>query len=131
VRRKAVRRGIYADCAIDPFTRETVLHIVSSPSSRNAKAALEKTVKRFGKGITVVNDNGSENMKDAEAFLRENHITQYWTRPKSPKEKPFVERLIGTFQRECLDYHYEPMNVKELSEVVDSWLDKAPLLSLP
>jgi hypothetical protein len=30
-------------------------------------------------------------------------ITQYWTRPKSPKEKPFVERLIGALQRECLD----------------------------
>ncbi|MDR2536326.1 MAG: integrase core domain-containing protein [Treponema sp.] len=41
-----------------------------------------------------------------------------------PKEKPFVERLIGTLQRECLDYHYEPMNVGELREVVNSWLDK-------
>jgi hypothetical protein len=45
-------------------------------------------------------------------------------RPKSPKEKPFVERLTGTLRRECLDYHYEPMNAGELREVVDSWLDK-------
>jgi hypothetical protein len=65
-------------------------------------------------------------MKEAEAFLRENNITQYWARPKSPKEKPYVERLIGTLQRECLDYHYEPMNVGELSRAVDAWLDKAP-----
>jgi hypothetical protein len=84
-------------------------------------------VERFGKDIVIVNDNGSENMKEAEVFLRENTITPYWTRPKSPKEKPFVEWLIGTFQRECLDYHYEPMNVKELAEVVDSWLDKASI----
>jgi transposase InsO family protein len=114
----------YAFCAIDPCTKEAVLHIASSPSSRNARAALVKVVERFGKDIVIVNDNGSENMKEAEVFLRENTITQYWTRPKSPKEKPFVERFIGTFQRECLDYHYEPMNVTELAEVVDAWLDK-------
>jgi hypothetical protein len=35
-----------------------------------------------------------------------------------------VERFIGTFQKECLDYHYEPMNVTELTELTDSWLDK-------
>jgi hypothetical protein len=35
-------------------------------SSRNPKTALGKAMGRFGKGITVVNDNGSENMKDAE-----------------------------------------------------------------
>jgi transposase InsO family protein len=40
-----------------------------------------------------------------------------------PQRKPFVERLIGTLQKECLDYHYEPMNVNELSAVVDSRLD--------
>jgi hypothetical protein len=86
--------GRYAFRAIDPFTGEAVIHAASSPSSRNAKAALEKAVRRFGKGVAIVNDNGSENMRDAEDFLRENHITQYWTRPRSPKEKPFVERLI-------------------------------------
>jgi hypothetical protein len=52
-------------------------------------------------------------MKNVEAFLRENHITRYWTRPKSPKEKPFVEGIIGAFPRECLDYHYQPIHVKE------------------
>jgi transposase InsO family protein len=114
----------YAFCAVDPFTRETVIHAASGPSSRNATAALEKTVGRFGKGIAIVNDNGSENMRDAEAFFRENHIVLYWTGPKPPNEKPFVERFIGTFQKEYLDYHYQPMNVRELADVADSWLDK-------
>jgi hypothetical protein len=36
----------------------------------------------------------------------------------------FIERFIGTFQRECLDYHYKPLNVKELSEITGAWLDK-------
>jgi hypothetical protein len=42
-------------------------------------------------------------MKDAQEYLASPHITQYWTRPNSPKEKPFAERLIGTLQRECLE----------------------------
>jgi transposase InsO family protein len=63
-------------------------------------------------------------MKDVEDFLAQMNITQYWTRPYTPKDKPFIERFIGTFQRECLDYHYEPLNAAELSEITDAWLDK-------
>ena len=91
---------------------------------RSAKTALEKVIARFGKQVRAVNGNGSESMKDAEGCLASLGITQYCTRPKSPREKPFAERLIGTFQRECLDYHYEPMNAAELRELEDSWLDK-------
>jgi transposase len=50
---------LYAFCAIDPFTEETVLHTGSSPSSKNAKTAPEKAVERFGNDITVVNDNAA------------------------------------------------------------------------
>jgi hypothetical protein len=83
---------------------KAVTRIACSPSSRNAKAAPEKVAARFGKQIKIVNDNGSENMKEAEGYLASQGVTQYRTRPKSPKEKPFVERLIGTFQRECPDW---------------------------
>jgi hypothetical protein len=37
--------------------KEAAVHTASSPSSRNAKAALEKVAARFGKTIIVVNDN--------------------------------------------------------------------------
>jgi hypothetical protein len=36
----------------------------------------------------------------------------------------FIERFIGALQRECLDYHYEPLDAAELSEITDAWLDK-------
>jgi len=35
-----------------------------------------------------------------------------------------VERFIGTLQRECLDYHNDPMSVSELQEVADAWVEK-------
>jgi hypothetical protein len=51
----------------------------ASPSSRNAKAAPQKVTARFGKDIAAVNGSGSENMKDAQAYLASRHITQYRT----------------------------------------------------
>ena len=116
-------RKQYAFCAIDPFTKEAVVHVATTPSSINAKTALEKTVNRFGKDICVVNDNGSENMASAQSYLLEQNIEQFWTRPQSPKDKPFVERFIGTLQKECLDYHYVQMNLDELSGIIDDWID--------
>jgi putative transposase len=114
----------YAFCAIDIDKKEAVVHSASSPTSLNAKKALEKAVARWGKNIIVVNDWGSENMKEAEAYLASQEITQYWAKPHTPKDKPVVERFIGALQKECLDYHYEPLNVGELSEVIDEWTDK-------
>jgi len=85
---------------------------------------MEKTPERFGPGAVFANDSGSENMPEAEERLASRGVTQYWARPKKPKDKPFVERLIGTLQRECLDYSYEPMCAGELHKVADARLDK-------
>ncbi|MDR0473554.1 MAG: hypothetical protein LBH43_07790 [Treponema sp.] len=62
-------------CAIGPFDKEAAVHIASSPSSRNAKACMEKAVARFGKNIEIVNGDGSENMKDAEGYPASLNIT--------------------------------------------------------
>jgi len=114
----------YVFCAIDVFTKDAVLHIASSPSSRNAKVCAQQAVQRFGNNVVFVNDNGSENMKEVQEYLAEQGITQYWAHPRSPKEKPFVQRFIGTLQREFLDYRYEPMNVREMQDEVALWLQK-------
>jgi len=115
---------LYAFCAIDVFSKDAVVHIASSPSSRNARVCAEAAVARFGKSVSFVNDNGSENMKEVREYLASQGITQYWAHPHSPKEKPFVERFIGTMQREFLDYRYEPMNVTEMQAEVSLWLEK-------
>jgi hypothetical protein len=86
----------YAFRAVDPFTKEAAVHTASSPSSRNAEAALEKTAARFGENIKAVNGDGSGNIKETQNYPASLNIPQYWTRPKPPKEKPFAGRLIGT-----------------------------------
>ena len=61
---------------------------------------------------------------EGRAVARNENITQLWTRPRTPKVKPCVERMIGTLQTECLDYLTGPMSVSELQAEIDSWLKK-------
>lgn len=114
----------YAFCAIDVLRKEALVHIASTSSSLNGKKAMEKVITRFGKDVIIVNDWGSENMDKVEKYLAAQGITQYWAKPHTPKDKPHIERFIGTLQRECLDYNYDLLNVSELQTVVDNWLDK-------
>jgi len=81
-------------------------------------------VRRYGPDIVIVNDNGSENKGKSGEFLVGQEIIQYRVTPYAPREKPHIERFIGTFQRECPDYHYEPMNAAELQALADDWPGK-------
>jgi hypothetical protein len=62
---------------------------------------------------------------------RENGDSHFPTKEKPVDEAALGKSLLeprllchGTLRRECLDYHYEPMNVGELREAADSRLDK-------
>ena len=85
--------------------------------------ALDKAISVFGKNMVIVNDNGSENYKHAYNYLKTHHITQYFTRPHTPKDKPHVENLIGKLQQECLDEYRGYMNFKEREEQIITWLN--------
>lgn len=117
-------RKYYAFCAIDVYSKEIVIHIANTSSSRQARIALEKTVAIFGKDITILNDNGSENHGEAYSYLRDLDITQYFARPRQPKDKPFVERLIGSYQRECLDqYRNDVTSLNDLDYYTTRWIN--------
>ncbi len=120
----ASSRKYYAFCAIDVFTREAVIHVAKSASSRQAKLALEKAVSVFGRDIAVLNDNGSENLGQSYQYLEQNGITQYFARPHQPKDKPYVERFIGSYQRECLNqWQRDIHNLADLDTYTTRWLN--------
>jgi putative transposase len=61
----------------------------------------------------------------AEAFrkrLRGIGIEQLLSAPRSPWQNPFVERLIGTLRRDCLD-HVIALNERQLKRVIARYLD--------
>jgi transposase InsO family protein len=114
---------LYAFVAVDVLTKQAVIHVGSQPSSRQARLALEKVVAAFGAGITVLNDNGSENFLHAYEYLKEQHIPQYFARPHTPKDKPHVENLIGKLQQECLDEDRSARTIPALQAQINRWLN--------
>jgi transposase InsO family protein len=113
----------YAFVSIDVFTKETVIHLSRQSSSLQAMLALDKAVKVFGKDLVIVNDNGSENYRHAYNYLKSHGITQYFTRPHTPKDKPHVENLIGKLQQECLDEYRGHMTLEDREQQVIAWLN--------
>lgn len=114
---------LYAFVAVDVITKQAVVHVGSHPSSYQAKLALEKAVAVFGTGITILNDNGSENFARAAAYLEAAQVTQYFARPHTPKDKPHVENLIGKLQTECLDEDRTAHSVSDLQRQINRWLN--------
>lgn len=117
-------RKYYAMCSIDPVAKEAYLHLSRTSSSHQAKIALMDTIKIFGEDIVILNDNGSENKGEAWKYLEEQEVVQYFANPHAPKEKPFVERFIGSLQRECLDVYKDDIITEEdLVYYVNRWLN--------
>lgn len=114
----------YALCAIDPFTKDPLIHICSTPSSHNAKIAMEKVVAKYGKTVIVINDNGSENFGEMYDYLASQDMVQVFTRPRTPKDKPYIENFIGKYQKECLNESIGiPMTVAERQKDADKWVN--------
>ena len=113
----------YAFVAVDPYTKETIIHVASSSSSLQAKLAMEKILDRFGRDICIVNDNGSENLGHTYVYLKDQDVTQYFARPRTPKDKPHVENLIGKLQQECLDEDKSRKPVNELQNQINRWVN--------
>jgi transposase len=113
----------YAFVAVDIYTKEAVIHLSRQPSSFQAMLALGKAVGIFGTDMVIVNDNGSENYRHAYNYLKSHDITQYFTRPHTPKDKPHVENLIGKLQQECLDEYRGHMTLEDRERQVIGWLN--------
>lgn len=114
----------YLMCAIDQYTKEAVIHTTTSCSSRQGRIALEKAIQVFGKDISILNDNGSENLGEAYKYLEDKRVVQYFTHPYSPKEKGTIERFIGSLDRECLVVHQQNIHsINDLEYYVVRWLN--------
>ena len=114
----------YLMCAIDQFSKDAVIHIAKTCSSEQAKVAIQKAIKVFGKKVAVLNDNGSENLGKMWDYLEDEEIIQYFAHPYSPKEKGVVERFIGTLDRECLSiYRNDIHSIEDLEYYVQRWLN--------
>ena len=92
----------YCFVAIDCVGKAIAVKISSTPSSAQNSLLIEQIKQTFPFSIKCWrNDNGGENLKDFHKSLEKAEISQYFTHPSCPKDKPFVERVIGTIEREA------------------------------
>lgn len=115
----------YAFVAIDRVTRQTTVHVASTITSRQAALAWAKACRSFHVSPqAVLTDNGSENLGKFQEVLAASSIPQYFARPKTPKDKPYVERVIGSIERECIQWGGVAVDLNHQQELIDRWLRK-------
>ena len=115
----------YGFVAIDLIGRRALIHVATTISSRQAAIAWMKVCTTWGIVPTAaLTDNGSENLGKFATLLQDMSVTQYFARPYTPKDKPHVERFIGTLERECIQWGGLTIDLADQQAVIDEWLVK-------
>lgn len=114
----------YAFVAIDVVSKQATVHVSSTISSAQGALTWRKAVHRLGLPKAVLTDNGSENMGAFAALIQSQPTEHFWARPHTPKDKPHVERFIGSLERECIQWGGVATDIRDQQEVINHWLDK-------
>lgn len=114
----------YAFVAIDVVSKRTTVHVASTISSAQGAIAWKKAVHQLGLPKAVLTDNGSENLGAFAELLKTQPTEHYFARPHTPKDKPHVERFIGSLERECIQWGGVATDLHDQQEVINHWLKK-------
>jgi hypothetical protein len=92
----------------------------SSKASADFLARLEYLL--GAKPEIILTDNGSEFQKDFDKACQTKNITRYYSRIRTPKDNPEVERMIKTFIEEWLvDGNWSP-NLQQFNKLITDFL---------
>lgn len=112
--------------AIDIASRKAFSFSCKKLNSLNAKLCLIEFKKILNTEIKAIQtDNGLENHKHFDNYLKEKNILHYWNRPATPKSNANIERFNRTIQEECINHHLNLCNsssMEELKEVIQDYL---------
>lgn len=91
----------YQFTAIDVLTKNRVLRIYQSQSSRNGRHFLKICLVEFPFKIKAVQtDNGAPFLKEFDQYCKRIKLTHYFIYPRQPKQNTYVEISHGADQRE-------------------------------
>lgn len=114
----------YGFVAVDVVSKQATVHVAQTISSYQAAIAWKKTVHRLGLPDAVLTDNGSENLGAFADLLKTQPTEHYFARPHTPKDKPHVERFIGSLEKECLQWGGVATDLQDQQATITSWLTK-------
>lgn len=121
----------YQFTAIDVLTKQRVLGLYRSESSRNGKNFLSSCLREFDfETKAVQTDNGSAFLKEFDAACKELGLPHYFIYPRSPKQNSYVEISHGADEREFyqqgnIRIDFEAMKAK-LKEWQKVWNEVRP-----
>lgn len=114
----------YGFVAVDVVSKQVAVHVAQSISSYQATIAWKKAVHQLGLPQAVVTDNGSENLGAFAELLQSQTTNHYFARPHTPKDKPHVERFIGSLERECIQWGGIATDLADQQAIINQWLTK-------
>ena len=114
----------YGFVAIDVVTKQASVYVSTSISSGQGVVAWKRAVHELGLPKAVLTDNGSENHGAFAELLASQPLEHYWARPHTPKDKPHVERFIGTLEKECFRWGALASGKQEQQILINEWLVK-------
>lgn len=102
----------YIITCIDHHTRLGYAYMYKNHSSKSAEDFLKRMYYLLESNVKNIHtDNGSEFHKYFAQAAKRLNLTHYWSRPRTPKDNPMLERFNGTLKYEFLrqgNYHPNP-----------------------
>lgn len=114
----------YLLTAIDEVSKMAYARAYSTHSSRNAKDFLERlNYLTDQKVVNIHSDNGSEFKKEFEEACKTLNISQWYSRPHTPKDNSVLERFNRTIQEEFVEVaDADPYFISEFNQALTDWL---------
>lgn len=115
---------VYQFTAIDHATRQICAKVYSQITSQcGGKFLLYVKERMKVKEISYVgSDNGSEFLGFFNKVLSEQNITHVYSSPRTPKQNPFVERVIRTIIDELYAYRGLEVSIEKQQERLDQYI---------
>ncbi len=122
-----LRNGVkrYIVCAIDTVSKIAWARMYSTHSSATTKDLFIRLYAVVqGNILNTCQDNGSEFEKLFEQQLANLEIPQYFSRVKTPKDNPFIERFNRTLKEEFLRQGNFTPDLLDFNQRLSKWLMK-------
>jgi transposase InsO family protein len=116
----------YGFVAIDVVSKQASVYVSTAITAKQGALAWKRAKHELGlpDTVRVLTDNGSENLGAFTELLHDQAVTHYFARPRTPKDKPHVERFIGTLERECIQWGGIAQDKLDQQHLINQWLHK-------
>lgn len=119
-------KKVYQFTAIDHATRMLRIMLSNGISSRSGKNFLEYLTQEypFTKIQYLGSDNGSEFLGELDQELANRKIVHVFSSPRTPKQNPFVERVIRTVIDEVYTFEGLEVSMQKQKERLERYVDE-------